>query len=123
MFDPSTETSLCRQEPVVLLTLFNISNTTFHHPLFGSTSQASPHRRAFRRKIGTKLRASYPGTSSSPGFLYPHSIATHRDIALRRIFRIVDLYLYEDLDNWNRMLDIFDKVKADPLFSRRIKVL
>jgi hypothetical protein len=47
----------------------------------------------------------------------------HRDIALRRIFRTVDLYLCEDSDNWNRTLDIFDRVKADPLFSRRIKTL
>ncbi|KAI0282237.1 hypothetical protein BC826DRAFT_1065780 [Russula brevipes] len=47
----------------------------------------------------------------------------HRDIALRRIFRTVDLYLCEDSDSWNRTLDIFDKVKADPLFSRRIKTL
>ncbi|KAI9450284.1 hypothetical protein F5148DRAFT_1277868 [Russula earlei] len=47
----------------------------------------------------------------------------HRDIALRRIFRTVDLYLCEDSDNWNRTLDIFDRVKTDPHFSRRIKVL
>ncbi|KAH9953480.1 hypothetical protein BC827DRAFT_1146062 [Russula dissimulans] len=47
----------------------------------------------------------------------------HRDIALRRIFHTVDLYLCEDSDNWNRTLDIFDRVKVDPLFSGRIKVL
>ena len=47
----------------------------------------------------------------------------HRDIALRRIFRTVDLYLCEDSDNYTRSLDIFDRVKVDPLFSRRIKAL
>ncbi|KAI0246589.1 hypothetical protein BJV78DRAFT_1297892 [Lactifluus subvellereus] len=47
----------------------------------------------------------------------------HRDIALRRIFHTVDLYLCEDSDSWNRTLDIFDGVKVDPLFSRRIRTL
>ena len=46
----------------------------------------------------------------------------HRDIALRRVFHTVDLYLGED-SNWNRTLDIFDRVRVDPLFSRRIKAL
>ena len=46
----------------------------------------------------------------------------HRDIALRRVFHTVDLYLGEDA-NWNRTLDIFDRVRMDPLFSRRIKAL
>lgn len=46
----------------------------------------------------------------------------HRDIALRRVFHTVDLYLGEDA-NWNRILDIFDRVRIDPLFSRRIKAL
>jgi hypothetical protein len=46
----------------------------------------------------------------------------HHDIALRRVFRTVDLYLGED-SNWNRTLDIFDRVRADTLFSRRIKAL
>ncbi|KAI0261950.1 hypothetical protein BC834DRAFT_893413 [Gloeopeniophorella convolvens] len=49
--------------------------------------------------------------------------AFHRDIALRRIFHTVDLYLGEDSDNWNRTLDIFDRVKADTVFSRRVKAL
>ncbi|KAH9976596.1 hypothetical protein BGW80DRAFT_1436025 [Lactifluus volemus] len=47
----------------------------------------------------------------------------HRDIALRHIFHTVDLYLCEDSDNWNRTLDIFDRVKVDSLFSRRIRTL
>ncbi|KAI0297045.1 hypothetical protein B0F90DRAFT_1811223 [Multifurca ochricompacta] len=47
----------------------------------------------------------------------------HRGIALRHIFHTIDLYLGEDSDNWNRTLDIFDRVKVDPLFSRRIKAL
>ena len=46
----------------------------------------------------------------------------HRDIALRHVFHTVDLYLGED-SNWNRTLDIFDRVRVDPLFSRRIKAL
>jgi hypothetical protein len=46
----------------------------------------------------------------------------HRDIALRHVFHTVDLYLGED-SNWNHTLDIFDRVRMDPLFSRRIKAL
>ncbi|KAH9057589.1 hypothetical protein EDB87DRAFT_1630114 [Lactarius vividus] len=46
----------------------------------------------------------------------------HRDIALRRIFHTIDLYLHED-SNWNRTLDIFDRVRIDPSFSRIIKAL
>ncbi|KAI9435553.1 hypothetical protein H4582DRAFT_2059465 [Lactarius indigo] len=46
----------------------------------------------------------------------------HRDIALRRVFHTVDLYLDED-SNWNRTLDIFDRVRIDPSFSRIIKAL
>ncbi|KAN0142176.1 hypothetical protein V8E53_000638 [Lactarius tabidus] len=46
----------------------------------------------------------------------------YRDIALRRVFHTVDLHLGEDA-NWNRTLDIFDRVRIDPLFSRRIKAL
>ncbi|KAH8993141.1 hypothetical protein EDB92DRAFT_1855074 [Lactarius akahatsu] len=46
----------------------------------------------------------------------------HREIALRRVFHTVDLYLDED-SNWNRTLDIFDRVRIDPSFSRIIKSL
>lgn len=46
----------------------------------------------------------------------------HRDIALRHVFHTVDLYLGDDA-NWNRTLDIFDRVKIDPLFSQRIRAL
>jgi hypothetical protein len=46
----------------------------------------------------------------------------HRDIALRRVFHTVDLYLGED-SYWNRTLDIFDRVRMDSVFSRRIKAL
>ena len=103
--------------------LSSISHATCHPPLFRSTSQASLPPSLFFQKFGTRLRASFAGTFSARGFLYLHSIATHCDIALRRIFRIADLYLCGDLDNWNRTLDIFDRVKVDPLFSRRIKAL
>jgi hypothetical protein len=54
-----------------------------------------------------------------PTWLFVSSF--HRDTALRRIFRTVDLYLCEESDSWNRTLDIFDGVKVDPVFSRRIK--
>lgn len=46
----------------------------------------------------------------------------HRDIALRRVFHTVDLYLGDDA-NWNRTLDIFDRVRIDTLFSQRVKAL
>ncbi|KAI9459875.1 hypothetical protein BJY52DRAFT_1264289 [Lactarius psammicola] len=46
----------------------------------------------------------------------------HRDIALRRVFHTVDLYLGEE-SNWNRTLDIFDRVRTDPSFSRLIRAL
>ena len=50
-----------------------------------------------------------------------------RNIAVRLIFHTVDLYFGEDQENarenLNRGLDIFDRVKADPIFAQRIKVL
>ncbi|THH26388.1 hypothetical protein EUX98_g7801 [Antrodiella citrinella] len=53
--------------------------------------------------------------------------AFHRNIALRIIFHTVDLYFGEDQDNvrenLNRGLDMFDRVKADPIFAGRIKIL
>ncbi|KAI0085541.1 hypothetical protein BDY19DRAFT_1094676 [Irpex rosettiformis] len=53
--------------------------------------------------------------------------AFHRNIAVRIIFRTLDLYFGEDQDNvrenLDRGLDIFDRVKADPAFAHHIKVL
>ncbi|TCD62325.1 hypothetical protein EIP91_007065 [Steccherinum ochraceum] len=53
--------------------------------------------------------------------------AFHRNIAVRIIFHTVDLYFGEDQDNvrenLNRGLDMFDRVKADPVFASRIKIL
>ena len=48
--------------------------------------------------------------------------AFHRDIAVRLIFHTIDLYFGEDQD-LNRGLDIFDRVKADQSFARRVKAL
>ncbi|KAI0698173.1 hypothetical protein C8T65DRAFT_582077 [Cerioporus squamosus] len=48
--------------------------------------------------------------------------AFHREIAVRLIFHTIDLYFGEDQD-LNRGLDIFDRVKADPVFASRIKAL
>ncbi|KAG6808844.1 hypothetical protein H0H92_002619 [Tricholoma furcatifolium] len=47
----------------------------------------------------------------------------HRDIAVRQIFHTLDLYFGEDTENLNRGLDIFDRVKADPIFAGRVKCL
>jgi hypothetical protein len=49
--------------------------------------------------------------------------AFHRDIAVRLIFHTLDLYFGEDQENLNRGLDIFDRVKYDPLFASRVKSL
>lgn len=49
--------------------------------------------------------------------------AFHRNIAVRIIFRTLDLYFGEDQENLNRGLDIFDRVKADPVFASRVKSL
>ena len=46
----------------------------------------------------------------------------HRDVALRRVFHTVDLYLGGG-SNWNPTLDIFDRVKMYALFSHRMKAL
>ncbi|KAA1474118.1 hypothetical protein DENSPDRAFT_823815 [Dentipellis sp. KUC8613] len=47
----------------------------------------------------------------------------HRDIAQRIIFRTVDVYFGEDQEGLNRGLDLFDRVKADPVFANRVKTL
>ncbi|RDB17685.1 hypothetical protein Hypma_001198 [Hypsizygus marmoreus] len=47
----------------------------------------------------------------------------HRDIAVRQIFHTLDIYFGEDQENLNRGLDIFDRVKADPVFASRVKSL
>lgn len=53
--------------------------------------------------------------------------AFHRNIAVRIIFHTLDLYFGEDHDNvrenLNRGLDVFDRVKSDPVFASQIKVL
>ncbi|KAI0309909.1 hypothetical protein OF83DRAFT_1253057 [Amylostereum chailletii] len=47
----------------------------------------------------------------------------HREIASRHIFHTLDVYLGEDSETINRSMDIFDRVKADPVFARRVKAL
>lgn len=47
----------------------------------------------------------------------------HREIAVRQIFHTLDIYFGEDTENLNRGLDIFDRVKADPVFASRVKSL
>ncbi|CCM05826.1 uncharacterized protein FIBRA_08060 [Fibroporia radiculosa] len=47
----------------------------------------------------------------------------HRNIASRQIFHSIDIYFGEDQDNVNRGLDIFDRVKADSVFAKRVKSL
>ncbi|KAJ6489825.1 hypothetical protein C8R45DRAFT_901436 [Mycena sanguinolenta] len=50
--------------------------------------------------------------------------AFHRDIAVRMIFHTLDIYFgSEDQETLNRGLDIFDRVKADPVFASRVKSL
>ncbi|KAJ6626001.1 hypothetical protein B0H10DRAFT_1999879 [Mycena sp. CBHHK59/15] len=49
--------------------------------------------------------------------------AFHRDIAVRSIFHTLDLYFGEDQETLNRGLDVFDRVKADPVFASRVKSL
>lgn len=48
----------------------------------------------------------------------------HRSVALDHIFHTIDLYLGEDQsENVNRSMDIFERVKTDKDFSRRVKIL
>ncbi|OCH92530.1 hypothetical protein OBBRIDRAFT_791128 [Obba rivulosa] len=47
----------------------------------------------------------------------------HRNIALRLIFRTLDLYFGDDQDTVHRGLDILDRVKADHVFASRVKTL
>lgn len=49
--------------------------------------------------------------------------AFHRSIALPLIFHTIDLYFGEDSESSNRGLDILERVKSDPGFARRVKVL
>ncbi|KAJ7092432.1 hypothetical protein B0H15DRAFT_833910 [Mycena belliarum] len=49
--------------------------------------------------------------------------AFHRDIAVRLIFHTLDLYFGDDQEALNRGLDVFDRVKADPVFASRVKSL
>ncbi|KZV99980.1 hypothetical protein EXIGLDRAFT_639849, partial [Exidia glandulosa HHB12029] len=46
-----------------------------------------------------------------------------RDVAQRSIFRKVDVYFSEDTDIIARVMDFFERVKADPAFAVRIKTL
>ena len=47
----------------------------------------------------------------------------HREIAVRRIFRTLDLYFGEDTDNLTRGLDILERVKTDRVFGGRVRTL
>ena len=48
----------------------------------------------------------------------------HRDIAQRHIFRTLDLFFGDDqMDNVNKGLDLFARVKKDPAFAMRVKTL
>jgi hypothetical protein len=47
----------------------------------------------------------------------------YRDIASRHIFRSIDLFIGEDTENLHRTMDLLDRVKEDPVFARRIKIL
>ncbi|KAG7441240.1 uncharacterized protein BT62DRAFT_908730 [Guyanagaster necrorhizus] len=49
--------------------------------------------------------------------------AFHREIAIRIIFRTVDLYFGDDQENVSRGLDFMDRVKEDPVFASQIKSL
>jgi hypothetical protein len=60
--------------------------------------------------------------SSIPRYFIRTWLFLHRDIAFRRVFHTVDLYLGED-SNCNRTLGILDRVRMGPLFSRQIKAL
>ena len=58
---------------------------------------------------------------------YYCTLTVRRNLAMRIIFRTLDLYFGEEdtigRDNLNRGLDIFDRVKADPEFASHVKVL
>ncbi|KAI0031797.1 hypothetical protein K488DRAFT_51316 [Vararia minispora EC-137] len=47
----------------------------------------------------------------------------YRDIASRHLFRTLDLYISEDMETNHRTMDVLDRVKADPIFARRVKAL
>ncbi|KAI5122658.1 hypothetical protein M0805_007919 [Coniferiporia weirii] len=48
----------------------------------------------------------------------------HREIAQRHIFRTLDLFFGDDqMDIVNKGLDLFSRVKRDPMFAKRIKTL
>src|SRR6267142_3267878 len=51
-------------------------DATFISPTVRSTFPASPPLSAFRQRYGTRSQALSPGTSSAPGSLFLHSIAT-----------------------------------------------
>ena len=48
----------------------------------------------------------------------------HRDIAQRHIFHTLDLFFGdEQMDNVNKGLDVFSRVKDDAAFAKKIKTL
>ncbi|SJL10819.1 uncharacterized protein ARMOST_14213 [Armillaria ostoyae] len=49
--------------------------------------------------------------------------AFHREMAVRILFRTVDLYFGDDQENVTRGLDLMDRVKEDPVFASQIKSL
>lgn len=50
--------------------------------------------------------------------------AFHREIAQRHIFHTLDLFFGDDqMDNVNKGLDLFSRVKRDPKFAKNVKTL
>ena len=50
--------------------------------------------------------------------------SSHREIAQRHIFHSLDLFFGDDqMDNVNKGLDVFSRVKKDPVFAKKIKTL
>lgn len=50
--------------------------------------------------------------------------AFHREIAQRHIFHILDLFFGDDqMDNVNKGLDLFSRVKRDAVFAKNVKTL
>ncbi|KAF7345249.1 hypothetical protein MSAN_01901500 [Mycena sanguinolenta] len=88
---------------------------------FRSPSHTTPPRSGPRSKSGERI-ASYIPRYHLRTWLSVS--AFHRDIAVRMIFHTLDLYFgSDDQEALNRGLDIFDRVKADPVFASRVKSL
>ncbi|KAL5518533.1 hypothetical protein ACEPAH_215 [Sanghuangporus vaninii] len=55
---------------------------------------------------------------------WPLVSSSHREIAQRHLFRSLDLFFGDDqMDNVNKGLDLFSRVKKDPVFAKNIKTL